>query len=403
MLKQLTRFFQKHKKLLIILAIVVVLLFLGWQRFGPKQTNPSYQTAMVRRGPIVASVSVSGQVITTGRLPVLSQASGQVDQVYVKNGDTVSAGQKILTIILDPAASSKNASAWSSYLSATAALYSTQSTMFSKWKTYLDIATSGTYQNSDQTPNDPNRSAAPFHVAQDDWLKAEADYKNQQAVVAAAWLSYQQTSPDLVAPMAGQVEDLTYVPGMLISSSISSSGITQSQTIASIVTSSQPTITINLSEIDVNKVLEGNKVTVTFDALPDKTYLGKIVGINKTGVVTSGVTNYPATVQLDASPTEILPNMSASANIVIATKSDVLLIPSEAVQNNSVRILRNGKVQNVPVKTGLSSDIQTEVISGLSEGDVVVTGINATTTTSGQSPFNTLRLGGATGGGGSRR
>lgn len=411
MIKKIKTILAGRKRLVAVAAILLIGLS-GWYFVGRKQTTtPQYQTATVEKGTIVSAVSASGQVVVAGRLPILSQASGQVNQVYVKNGDKVSSGQKILSITLDPSAASKNASAWSSYLAANAGFYSTQSTMFSKWKTYLDLATSSTYQNADQSPNDTNRTAAAFHVAQDDWLKAEADYKNQQAVAAAAWLAYQQTSPDLVAPISGTVEDLTYVPGMLISSAVSS-GITQSQTIASIVTDALPTITVNLSEVDVNRTHGGAKATLTFDALPGKTYTGKIVGVNKTGVVSSGVTNYPATIQLDAMVPEILPNMSVSTNIIVATAADVLVVPSEAVQSangqTGVRILRNGQAQTVTVETGLTSDTQTEITSGLSQGDVVITRTAARsgTPTTGQSPFSTFRFGGAggatvrTGGGG---
>lgn len=361
----------------------------GFWFVGKKQSNiPTYQTATAEKGTIVSAISASGQVLSTGRLPVLSQASGLVNAVYVKNGDPAVAGQKILSITLDPAAAAKNASTWSNYLAANAAFYSTQSTMFSKWKTYMDTATSDTYQNSDKTPNDANRSSATFHIAYDDWLKAQADYQNQQAVVAAAWLNYQQTAPDLVAPTSGTVTDLTYVTGMLVSGS---------QTIASIMIDSLPTITVNLSEVDVNKALEGNKVTLTFDALPGKTFTGKVVGINKTGVVTSGVTNYPATIQLDSAAAEILPNMSVTANIILAAKSDVLLVPSEAIQTfngrPTARVLHSGKIISVSVTTGLSSDTQTEVISGLTLGDTVVTGTSPSQSTSGQSPFSTFRIG----------
>jgi len=391
-------------KKLVVIGLAVVVGLLGWYFWGQSQIpDVRYQTATVQRGTIVSSISTSGQVVSSGRLPLLSAASGQVKEVFVKNGDAVVVEQKILSITLDPSAAQKNAAAYSSYLAANAAYYSTQSTMFSKWKTYMDTATSDTYQNSDKTPNDPNRSAAQFHVAQDDWLKAQADYQNQRAVVAATWLAYQQTSPDLVAPIAGTIQDLTYVPGMLISSAVSS-GIAQSQTIASIVTDSLPTITINLSEVDVNRAAERDKVTLIFDALPGKTFTGKVVGINKTGVVTSGVTNYPATIQLDSLVPEILPNMSVSANIIVATKTDVLLVPSEAVQNPNgqatIRVLRKKQVQSVNVGVGLSSDTQTEIISGLSEGDMVITGavVKTSATPTGQSPFSTFRLGSGLGG-----
>lgn len=397
------------KKKLVAIGAAILVGLSGWYFLGRKQASaPSYQTAVAKRGTIVSVISASGQVLSSGRLPILSAASGQVKEVYVKNGDQVSAGQKILSITLDPSAAQKNAAAWSSYLAANAAFYSTQSTMFSKWKTYMDLATNDTYQNSDKTPNDANRSAAVFHIAQDDWLKAQADYQNHQAVVTASWLSYQQTSPDLVAPVAGTVADLTYVPGMLISSAVSS-GIAQSQTIATIVTDALPTITVNLSEVDVNRAHEGDRAMLTFDALPGKTYTGKVAGINKTGVVTSGVTNYPATIQLDTNVSEVLPNMSVSANIIVASKTDALFVPPEAIQASNgqaiVRVLRNKRVEMINVETGLASDTQTEIISGLSEGDTAVTGTTNKTnaTSAGQSPFSTFRMGGMGGTGGGTR
>lgn len=406
------KYLLKNRLIVIIFLGLTVGVIASWKIFAPTSSKPRYQTAQVERGIIVSSVSASGQVITTGRMPVLSQASGQVSEVFVKNGQSVVAGQKILSLNLDPSATQKNASALSSYLSsknqlssAQANMFSTQSTMFSKWKTFKDLAESAAYDSQEE------RALAQFHIAEKDWLAAQSNYKNQQSVVAAAqaglssaWLSFQQTSPDLVAPASGIVEDLTYVPGMIISSSVSTSGIIQSQTIASIVSDVSPIIAINLSEVDVNKVSEGNNTTITFDSIPDKTFTGKIVGVNKTGVVSSGVTSYPATIQLDTNPREVLSNMSATANIILESKSNVLIVPSEAIQiqdgRSFVRVLKNGQVSTVSVQTGLTSETETEIIAGLSPGETVVTGtISTSNSTTGQSPFGTFRVGGGFGGG----
>ena len=107
---------------------------------------------------------------------------------------------------------------------------------------------------------------------------------------------------------------------------------------------------------------------------------------------------------------EIYPNMSATANIITATKNDVLLVPTAAVQTQNdqtyVRVLKNGKIQQVDVETDLSSSTQIEITSGLSEGDNVITS-TVSSTTSGSStstsPFSSFGRGGFGGGGAVRR
>jgi len=111
------------------------------------------------------------------------------------------------------------------------------------------------------------------------------------------------------------------------------------------------------------------------------------MGINTTGSVTSGVTTYPAIIQLDdTTDAGILPNMSATANIITKVDDNVLLVPSAAVQTvgtaSTVRVMKNGQVSTVSVQIGDTSDSQTVITSGLSEGDMVVTSVVSTGTTS---------------------
>ncbi len=243
-------------------------------------------------------------------------------------------------------------------------------------------------------------------------MAAEAQYKNQQGQIAqtqsslnSAWLSYQSASSNIASPMDGTISDITIVPGMQLNTSYSGNNVS-SQIVAAIKTSGNPVVTVSLSEVDVVSVKTGDKATLSFDALPDKTFTGKVLGINTTGSVSSGVTSYPAIIQLDTPNDVILPNMSATANIITNIKNDVLTVPSTSVQTVSgqptVRVLKNGQMSNVIVETGLTSDTQTEIISGLSEGETVVTSlITSTSGSSGSSsPFSGgLRIGGLGGGG----
>lgn len=387
-------------KILLMVCLGVALWLVIQKISGRDSGREQYQTSQVEKGTIVSTVSASGMALTTNMVNVTSDATGVVKTVFVKDGDKVVVGQKIAEITQDPSGQQKNAAAWASYLSANnsltstnIALYTTQSDMFTQWKIFKDLAESTSYD----TPEE--RSLTQFMIAQNSWLAAEAKYKNQQAVIdqakaslTSSWLSYQSVSPIITAPIAGVVNNLGIVPGIMLSS-------TSSQRVAVIQNEAKPIVSVSLTEVDVPKVKIGQKVTVTLDSLSDKTFTGTVVTVDRIGTTSTNVTSYPSLIQLDSASSEILPNMAASANIIIETKSDVLLVPAVAIQTQGdqtyVRVLRNGREQQVPVEVGIFSDTQTEIISGLSEGDEVVTG---TVTTQTQQGGGTSVFGGFGGG-----
>lgn len=409
-------FFQKHKILSVILAVIVIAA--GWygykKLFTTTATTPTYQTAQAEKGTIVVSVTGSGTVTTANSGSVSTNATGVVKTVFVKNGQTVKAGAKIAEIDLDQVGKQKYQAALSSYQSAKnnvssaqANLYSLQSKMF--------VANQNFVKGAGST-NDPITTDPTYIEQSADWLAAEASYKTQQNVIAqaqtavnSAWMSVQQTSPFIYAPISGTITGLSLQPGSVIansSSSNASSSDTSSQKVASIVTTAAPTLTVNLTEIDIPKVHIGDKATLTFDALTDKTYTGKVVSIDIVGSVSSNVTSYPAVIQLDNQVSEIFSNMSAQANIIIDSKPDVLLVPAGAVQTangqSTVRVMKNNQPQIVIVQTGLSSDSQVEIISGLVEGDTVVTGTANTGSTGATQNTSVFSTFGRNAGGGNR-
>lgn len=412
--------FKKDKKR--IIGLILVLLFFGYvvtKQTSGKTAQPQYQTSQVERGSIVSSLSSSGQILSAGNMPVTTQTSGVVKSVFVKNGDVVSAGAKLFELNPDQQSLQKQTSAWASYLSAknnldsaNATMYSLQSDMMTQWKGYMDLSQSGQYQNGDKTPRTDERQLPEFISTNDDWLFAEAKYKNQKNVIAqsqaglsSSWISYQAVSPIVTAPIGGRVDDITLVLGMVISPSTNSSGNSTAQRLATIKTETTPIASFNLAELDVSKVEANQKVTITLDAIPDKTFTGTVIGVDRTGIVASGVTNYPTTIKFDTDAPGVLTNMSATANIILTHKDDILLIPNAAIQTVSgqtmVRVLKNGKMTQQPVEIGITSDTQTEIVSGVNEGDIIVTGTSTTTqSATGASPFSALGRGGFGGGGG---
>ena len=404
---------------------IILLACLAWFIFAvagsKKNAGVTYQTGTVEKGTLIVAVDASGQASTANSASVTTQTSGVVSKIYVQNGQKVATGDPIAEVELDMDGRQRSAQALAGYQSAKNALdnantslYTLQSTLFTEWKSYMDAAQSSTYQNSDGSPKTEERTLPQYMSTYDDWLASEAKYKTQQNVIVqaqtsltSAWASYQQASPVIYAPISGTISGLSLQVGSVLSAQTGSSGNSAAQRIANIKTEATPTVTVNLTQIDAPKIATGNKATVTFDAFPDKTYTGVVVSIDTTGSVSSGVTTYPAVIKLDTGSEEIFPNMSAQASIITQVKDNAILVPAGAVStvdgSSTVRIMKNGTPSEVMVELGLSSDTQTEILSGVSEGDTVVTG----TTTQGSTQSTTRSVfssfGGGAGAGGSVR
>jgi len=232
-----------------------------------------------------------------------------------------------------------------------------------------------------------------FLTYEDKYKTADAAILKAKAKVTAAWRDYEEVSATITAPIAGTVNNLSLAAGVIISSSSTSKTATSTTTSSSSTdtsntitsqkigkiynTEGQLQATVNLNESDVINVASNQKVTLTLDAYSDKTFTGKVLAVDTSGSVSSGVTTYPVTILLDKTEVGIYPNMAVAATIITDVKTDVLLVSSAVIdtENNKsvVHILKNNKVTDVEVTTGSSDDTQTEITKGLSEGDVVIT------------------------------
>ncbi len=184
-------------------------------------------------------------------------------------------------------------------------------------------------------------------------------------------------------------------------------------TLGTIITS-KDIATIPLNEVDVAKIALGEKATLTFDAISDLTITGKVVQIDSLGTVSSGVVNYNVKISFDTGDIRVKPGMSVDAEIITNVKQDILTVPNSAIktQGNASYVQMfdtalpaptagvQGSVSLVPprnqtVQIGVSDDTSTEIVSGLNEGDQVVTKtITSTTATTTSAPSLLNAVGG---------
>ena len=144
-------------------------------------------------------------------------------------------------------------------------------------------------------------------------------------------------------------------------------------------------MTLNVDELQVSSLSVGQSVQVTADAVPDKTYTGVVTRVSMKGTSNGGTTTYPVKVRIDETD-GLRPGMNANAEIVVAQAKNTLTVPNAAIVRGGYvlvtqdspsavnadpgMIAPDGYVY-VPVKTGVSDDNYTQIVSGLTGNDTV--------------------------------
>ena len=132
-----------------------------------------------------------------------------------------------------------------------------------------------------------------------------------------------------------------------------------------------------IDEIDVSEVKLGQEAVIILDALLGKEVKGKLTFISPVATVRAGVVSYKATITLENTDEELRDGMSATAEIVTNRHENVLLIPNRAMQGTMAQpwvevVTDEEKTERRDITVGLSNGIDTEVLSGLKEGEKVV-------------------------------
>lgn len=208
------------------------------------------------------------------------------------------------------------------------------------------------------------------------------DIEQAQAQMTTAQLQLQNAqivydNNFIKAPFAGQIAVLNNQVGDLVSSG----------TAIAILIGKQKIAQISLNEVDVAKIKLFQPTSLTFDAIDGLNIAGKVSQIDTIGTVNQGVVTYNIQSTMDVQDDRIKPGMSVTANIIMEVKPNVLAIPNSALKSDAtgsyVQILNiAGKPQKKYITVGVSDDTSTEVLSGINEGDRVVTQTTTTPTTS---------------------
>jgi RND family efflux transporter MFP subunit len=208
--------------------------------------------------------------------------------------------------------------------------------------------------------------------AADELAEKEATLENAKANLALA--QAEQSIIDLVAPFDGTVLSTDAIVG----------GTVGDSAIITLADLAQPTLEVYLDETDLDKVVAGYPVEVTFDALPDQTFTGKVTRVSRSLESVSDVAAIKALVELDTAGMDAdlaLPvGLNAAVDVIAGQALNAVLVPIEALREiddneYAVFVVENGQPLLRVVEVGLMDVTTAEIKSGLQAGEVVSTGI----------------------------
>jgi RND family efflux transporter MFP subunit len=376
-------------------AVVVAVVVVAVSMLGSSGTASAVTTAKVERTTLKVVVSGSGNAVVDRVTEVQPGITGTVKSLSVKLGDKVTKGDLLFKIVnddLDAAVQRAQASYRQSVQSlaqARSQLIQAQNQLYST-------------RHPAATPTDPTPTvdARAVKLAKQQVTVASAGVSSAEANLTSAETARSQAEDNadkrtVTAPVSGMVTILNAQNGQSLgsaanSASGASAASASSSSNSAVEISDLKTIRarVSINEADLVSCKVGQTASVTFDALNGVVTTGTISAIAPTGTNSAGVITYDVDITLDSIEPSLRPTMSCTAEIVTETRDNTLAVPSSAVHTDSatqakyVTVQANdGSTTDVAVKTGVVVGTQTEILSGLTEGQVVVT--SAATTTSG--------------------
>jgi len=413
---------------LVVLALVGAAAFFGVRSYLSRGVV-AVQTGRVQRQKLVQVVTASGEITPTTYANIGAEQMGRITEIFVKEGDRVRAGQRLAQLeTIQPAADveaqraglqllqSEAEAARATIASNDAALAAQQATL-ERAQAELERAelafnrAAELLESGLVARDEYEQRRATFRAAEAAIREAEANVERlrQQRIelqaraeaadrrVAQAEAQLRRVSDVLrrytaVTPIDGVVTNLPVRVGETVVPGIQNSPASLLMTIADM---SVITAEVLVDETDVVSVRMGQEADVAVDALPELSLTGRVTEIGNTAILrTTGVAasqtavasqeakDFEVEITLENPPETLRPGMSTTARITTAVRNDVLTVPIQALTVRTVNeadeegvfLVNGGLAVFQPVRTGVTGASAVEVISGLNEGDLIVTG-----------------------------
>jgi HlyD family secretion protein len=410
------------KRIIYIGSAVVVLAigYLGYRSLGSTKQTVSFETAKVEKGTISNTVTATGTLEAVKTVEVGTQVSGVIEKLFVDFNSQVKKGQLLAQLDETPLLASLDQSKASVDQAEAQVKY--QKATYERYKALAEKKL----------------------IAQSDFDLAEFNYNNALGSLNNAKSMYDKNKINLsyariYSPIDGTVLDRAVEVGQTVAASFNTPTLF---TIANDLT--QMRVEAKVDEADIGQLVNGQRVEFTVDAFPTRKFSGEVTEIRLQPVTSNNVVTYTVVIGAPNPENILKPGMTANATFYVTERKDILLVSAKAIRftpdpavlaaymppmgGDGVKAsdspmplmgdgsmtgekLNNDSIQMVWIKgsngihpqkvtIGVTDEINYEVVSGLNEGDEVITAMTSsttanagTTTTTAKSPFMPTRPG----------
>ena len=362
------------KKFIIPLIILIIILvpFI----YIKKSNKIEYIKEPVKERTITQIVEATGTIQPVNTVDIGAQVSGMISKIYVDYNSEVTKGQLLAQI---------DTSLFEAQLQQSIANINNAKATLAKNKAILDY--------DEKTYKRYKNLYARNLVSKNDLDSAESSYKSDLAQVQAAQATIMQAQANydtasanmrytkITSPVDGIVISKEVEEGQTVAASFQTPTLF---TVAEDLTNMK--IETSVSEADIGKVKVGQEVEYTLDGYPDSTFKGIVTQVRLSPTTESNVVTYTVIIGVENEDSKLMPGMTANVSIITNKQENVLTVPNNALkftaaENNKkyeekgIWINKKGKPERINIKTGLSDDFYTQIISDeIKSGDLVYTG-----------------------------
>ena len=385
------------KKLIKFIAVFAVLAGVGYYFYDKNFNVPQgdqFITSKAVRGELVKTIESNGEIYATELIDVGAQVGGQIKKLYVKLGDVVKAGDMIAEI--DSATQQNNVDTKKAQLG----IYEAK---LNSAKVALEISKTKFKREQELFAKNAT-SKEEFENAKNTLAANEASLKEIEAQIVQAKISLNTAQIDLgytkiTAPKDGVVVSVQVEEGQTVNSNQTT------PTIVNIADLSKVQLKMEIAEGDITKIKVGSKVEYSILSEPNRKFYARISSIDP-GLTTLSNGKYATTTSSGSTTTSssssaiyyyakaIVDNpdgtlrigMTTQNTIILDSAKDAVIVPSIAIKKEDgksvVYVLKKGKdgldtVERREVQTGLTDSLKTQILSGVEEGEEVVTKRNS--------------------------
>lgn len=359
---------KKISKIWIIVGIIAIVAIVAWLMSGNKKKEEvTFKTEKVSLTNIQNSITATGTIEPVTSVTVGTQVSGIVSKLYVDYNSVVRKGQVIAELDRTNLMSELN-TARANLSSAQSSLNYQQANL----KRYSELYKKGL-------------------VSADDYESAQLSYRQSKEQVATANESVRRAQTNLsyatiTSPIDGVVLSKSVEEGQTVAASFNTPELFK---IAQDLTNMQ--VVADVDEADIGDVHEGERVTFTVDAYPDDVFQGSVTQVRQEATTTNNVVTYEVVISAPNAQLKLKPGLTASVTIYTAEKTGVLSVPSKALKftptketvgnkkiidcngKNKVWALVGNEIKAFPVSIGMTDGVHTQIMSGLKEGQEIIT------------------------------